>query len=290
MQTIQNNLCFEEATGTIPYNMTNDYMFRVVLQKNKFVLKGLVGALLHLNPEFLEVEITNPIELGRSIENKDFILDVNVLINNQTMLNLEMQVINYGNWKERSLSYLCRSFDNVYKGHDYIEASPVIQISFLDFELFPEHPEFYSTYMLENIKNHVIYTDKLRLSVIELNNTELATDDDRRYEIDKWAALFKAKTWKELKSMAATNQYMESAVKTIFEVSSDENIREQCRAREEFESYQRYLQKRISDLEQQTADDQAALADRDATIANKDAKIADMQAKIDALMTQLEKK
>ena len=72
MQTIQNNLCFEEATGTIPYNMTNDYMFRVVLQKNKFVLKGLVGALLHLNPEFLEVEITNPIELGRSIENKDF--------------------------------------------------------------------------------------------------------------------------------------------------------------------------------------------------------------------------
>ena len=144
--------------------------------------------------------------------------------------------------------------------------------------------------MLENIKNHVIYTDKLRLSVVELNNTKLATDDDRHYEIDKWAALFKAKTWKELKSMAATNQYMESAVKTIFEVSSDENIREQCRAREEFESYQRYLQKRISDLEQQTADDQAALADRDATIANKDAKIAEMQAKIDALMTQLEKK
>lgn len=83
--------------------------------------------------------------------------------------------------------------------------------------------------------------------------------------------------------MAATNQYMESAVKTIFEVSSDENIREQCRAREEFESYQRYLQKRISDLEQQTADDQAALADRDA-------KIAEMQAKIDELVTQLEKK
>ena len=101
--------------------MTNDYMFRVVLQKNKFVLKGLVGALLHLDPELLEVEITNPIELGRSIENKDFILDVNVLVNNQTVLNLEMQVINYGNWKERSLSYLCRSFDNVYKGHDYIK-------------------------------------------------------------------------------------------------------------------------------------------------------------------------
>ena len=128
--------------------MTNDYMFRAVLQKNQFVLKGLVGSLLHLDPESLEVEVTNPIKLGESFENKDFILDVNVKVNNKTLLNLEMQIINYGNWKERSLSYLCRSFDNVYKSHDYLEASPVIQISFLDFELFPEYPEFFSTYMV----------------------------------------------------------------------------------------------------------------------------------------------
>ena len=25
---------FEEASGAIPYNMTNDYMFRIVLQEN----------------------------------------------------------------------------------------------------------------------------------------------------------------------------------------------------------------------------------------------------------------
>lgn len=142
--------------------------------------------------------------------------------------------------------------------------------------------------MMENIKNHVIYTDKLRLSVVELNNTELATDDDRLYKIDKWAALFKAKTWKELKSMAATNQYMESAAKTIFEVSSDENIREQCRAREEFESYQRYLRKQISDLIQQTADKDAIIADKDSQLAEKDATIAHMQAQIAELKSQLD--
>lgn len=157
----------EDAVGKIPYNMTNDYMFRAVLQQDKMVLSGLIGALLHLDPESLDVEITNPIELGKSLDNKTFILDICVTINSKTLLNLEMQVINYNNWKERSLSYLCRSFDNVYKGNDYTEVSPVIQISFLDFALFPEAPEFYSTYMMSNIKNHIIYTDKLRLSVVQ---------------------------------------------------------------------------------------------------------------------------
>ena len=149
------------------YNMTNDYMFRAVLQKNQKVLRGLIGSLLHLDPESLDVKITNPIILGQSFENKDFILDINVIINGTTRLNLEMQITNYNNWKERSLSYLCRSFDSAYKGDDYINAIPVIQISFLDFDLFPEMPEFYATYMLKNLKNGTIYTDKLQLSVIE---------------------------------------------------------------------------------------------------------------------------
>jgi len=52
----------------------------------------------------------------------------------------------------------------------------------------------------------------------------------------KWAAFFKAKTWKELKAMAATNQYMEAAVNTIYELSSDETIQELCRSRAENEA------------------------------------------------------
>lgn len=49
MQTT--NLTFtslKNAHGPIPYSMTNDYMFRAVLQSNNFVLRGLIGSLLHL--------------------------------------------------------------------------------------------------------------------------------------------------------------------------------------------------------------------------------------------------
>ena len=107
--------------------------------------------------------------------------------------------------------------------------------------------------MMTNIKNHRIYTDKFKLSVIQLNHTELATDEDRLYEIDKWAALFKAKTWEELKSMAVSNQYMEAAANTIFELSSDEFVREQCRARDEYNAYVKHQQQIIAEKDAEIA-------------------------------------
>ena len=86
---------YETASGPIPYNMTNDYMFREILQKNEFVLRGLIGALLHLDQrEIISVEITNPIITGEQIDNKTFALDINVVLNNNICLNLEMQVVN----------------------------------------------------------------------------------------------------------------------------------------------------------------------------------------------------
>ena len=76
--------------------------------------------MLGLNEEQVEnVQITNPIELGDGIEDKAFILDVKVVLNNETYINLEMQVLNEKNWEERSLSYLSGAFDQLYRGQDY---------------------------------------------------------------------------------------------------------------------------------------------------------------------------
>mgnify|MGYP000050778455 FL=1 len=70
--------------------MTNDYMFRAVLQTNNKVLRGLICSLLHLTKEeVVSVEITNPILLGESVESKEFRLDIMVLLNSQTTINLD---------------------------------------------------------------------------------------------------------------------------------------------------------------------------------------------------------
>ena len=166
--------------------MTNDYLFRALLQQDENVLKSLLCSLLHLHPDHVRsVAILNPIQLGKKIDEKEFILDIRIEWN-ESIINLEMQVINEKNWPERSLCYLCRSFDNLNKGKKYINVQPAIQIGLLNFTLFPDNPEFYATYYLMNEKNHHIYSDKFRLSVVDLTQINLATDEDRRYEIDRW--------------------------------------------------------------------------------------------------------
>lgn len=141
--------------------------------------------LLHLTPEEVcSVEITNPIELGTAITDKTFILDIKVSLNSYIIINLELQVINQHDWTDRSLSYLCRNFDNLHAGENYQNVRPVIQIGLLNFTLFPKPPEFYATYKLLNVKNHSLYSDKLQLSVSDLTHIELATEEDKSYQLD----------------------------------------------------------------------------------------------------------
>ena len=185
----------DRVSGPVTIRMSNDYLFRALLQTDKKALRGLVCSLLHLRQEqIISISISNPIELGTAIDDKDFILDIKILLNQAVLIDLELQVINEHNWQDRSLSYLCRAFDNLNRGDSYNLVKPAIHIGLLDFPLFPQLPEFYATYKMLNVKNHALYSDKLRLSVVDLTHIDLATEEDRQWHIDKWTALFKTTT------------------------------------------------------------------------------------------------
>ena len=154
--------------------------------------------------------------------------------------------------------------------------------------------------------------------MVNLSRIDLATDEDKHYGIDHWASLFKAGTWEELKAMAKENIAYEEAARTMFRLSSDEHVREQCRRRGEYyqqiRTYERDLavkdakiaeqsalladkdsqladkDSQLAGKDSQLADKDSQLTDKDAMIADRDAKIADMEAQITALKAQLGKK
>lgn len=240
---------YEEATGSPKYGLTNDYMFRVVFQENELARKGLIASVLHMNPkDIYEVKILNPIELGAHIDDKDFILDIRILLNNGHLINLEMQVADQKNWQDRSLSYLCRSFDQLYKGENYSEAKPATHIGFLNFVPFPERPEFNGCYKLLNLKNHALYSDKLSLHVIDLTHIELASEEDKTWKIDYWARLFTATTWEEVKMIAEKDIHMQAAAEEMYVLSADEMIEERCRARDDYMKQERTRNKIMKEL------------------------------------------
>ena len=277
--TTQNYL---KATGEIRYNMTNDYMFRAVLQENREALCGLICAVLRMKrSDIRSIEVLNPIKLGERIDDKSFQLDIRVLLNDNTYLDVEMQVENYNNWPMRSLAYLCREFDNLHKGENYIEVRPVYHVGFLDFTLFRDHPEFFATYQMRNARDNHLLSDRFNLLVVSLNEIRLATEEDKAYELDKWARFFKAKTWEELRMIAQDNKPMETAAESIYLSNTDDNIYWQCRYREDYLAYQEYQKKEMRKLKRDLRKSREAIAEKDSAIAEKDSEIAALRARLE---------
>ncbi len=274
-------------TGKLPYTMKNDYLFKAVLQSQREVLRALLCCLLHMEPkELFSVEISNPIELGAAVDDKGIILDIKMILNNDRILNLEMQVTNYHDWPDRSLLYLCRIFDNLGKGaKSYLGIIPAHHIGILDFPLEKQSEELYGHFYLMNEKTYEKYSDKFCLSVLNLFHIRLATEEDKRYKIDRWAALFKATTWEELQMLAEKDSVFEKAADAIYTLTADEHIREQCRRREEIEAEIQWrenllnqrtdlLNERTEQLKQQTK----LTEQQKAIIQEKDSRIAELEA------------
>jgi len=70
--------------------------------------------------------------------------------------------------------------------------------------------------------------------VVDLKQTEQATEEDKAYGIDLWAKLFNATTWEEVEALTQNNEYLQETVSGVRQLTEDEKIRQQCEARESF--------------------------------------------------------
>ena len=128
------------------------------------------------------------------------------------------------------------------------------------------------SYKLLNTKDYHLYSDKLTLGVVNLNRTDLATDEDQTFGIDNWVKIFKAKTWEELRMLSDNNEYVEEMVRSLFKFNSDEQIREQC---EEIEIELAARKARYREQEETVAKLKAELAK---ALAEKDNELALLKA------------
>ena len=96
-----------------------------------------------------------------------------------------------------------------------------------EFHTFDDAPEFFATYQLRNNKNNRLYTGKFSIHVIDLTRIDLATEEDKHYEIDRWAKLFKAATWEELKMIAKNDPDLMQASDELYKVNKDDILRQQ---------------------------------------------------------------
>lgn len=92
--------------------------------------------------------------------------------------------------------------------------------------------------MLINVRDHTIYSDKLRLCVVDLTQTALATKEDKAYKIDYWASLFKATTLEGLWADAEAKLQSKDAELKVRDAAPETKNAEIARLRAELEKLQ----------------------------------------------------
>lgn len=209
----------------ITVKLTNNYAFQKIF-KNTKIVKGFLMALLDLKEyEIKKIEITDPFTLGGNNEEKEGILDIKLILNQNRKINIEMQNTYQDDWTERSLFYNCRMFtDGFQKGHPYGELPPCIHVGILSFNQMIS-PNYYHKISLMDEKTKEIYSRKFQFHMIELKKLENVKEKQRRKPLYQWAKLIAAQTWEELEQESKGNKYMERALEEMIKISQDEKER-----------------------------------------------------------------
>lgn len=292
---VQLNLLKESNHGRLKYTLLNDFLSKYSFQNDLFALRGLLAALLHIKFEDItDITILNPIEPGNAITEKECVLDINLEFNHTTIINIEIQARYQDFWPERSIVYLCRNFDQLSSGESYALIKPCIQIGILNNSLFkPDDPrytgDFYSEYRLLNTTNYKEYSSKFEIRVLSLSQLENASEEDKNNPngLYRWAKMFKASTWEELKMIAQDNPMMDSFVGTVMQLTAEEKVAQACERRRRYSNdiatYEYEIdtaKAKLEDLESSLVSINNEIANKDAEIANKNAEIADKEAEI----------
>ena len=165
-------------------------------------------------------------------EEKQGILDVRILLNNDTEIDTEIQLSELAAWADRSVFYLSKMYvSQIKKGEKYDVFKKCVSISILDFILFKEDKNFYSCFHIMEDTRHTKYTDKIEFHVIELPKlpVELKENND---DILLWAKFINAEKEEEFDMIAAKNIYIQSAYEHLQLISQDEEKRLEYEAHE----------------------------------------------------------
>ncbi|RKI35948.1 Rpn family recombination-promoting nuclease/putative transposase [bacterium D16-59] len=209
-----------------------DFAFKEIMENNE-ARKGFLAAVLKVNPKDIkETWILNPYLRKMHEDDKLGILDVRVLLNNDTEIDTEIQLGEFAAWANRTLFYLSKMFaDQIEKGQDYSLLKKCVSISILDFVLFKEEEtEFYSCFHIREDSRNFLYTDKMEFHVIELPKLpeELKEGDS----LLLWAKFINAERKEEFDMLAEKSPYINSAYQHLQVISRDKEKRLEYEARE----------------------------------------------------------
>lgn len=175
-----------------------------------------------LKEEITEVDLSQNVILRRERENDKLgILDINAKINNKEHCNIELQIVDTGEMKERILYYWSKIFTKqLKKGQEYKELEKTIVILIANFEIEGLEGLKYHTQwkIMDTETQKVILTDKFELHIIMLPKVK----EEEQEELIDWLLFLENPQSERIKEKMEENEELKEAVEKLEGMSEDE--------------------------------------------------------------------
>lgn len=207
-----------------------DFAFKE-LMRDETVRKGFLSAVLGIK----DTEIKKTVLLNTNLpkiheDEKQGILDVRLTMNNNTEIDIEIQLAYMKAWADRSTFYVSKMLvEQVGINKKYSNIKKCIGINILDFDYIKDTQRFHTVYHISEDTEHIKYTDILEIHIVEL--PKLPTNDDGT-DLYDWIKFIKAENKGEFEMLAKQSQYLQKAYETLEEISADRQKRMEYDARQ----------------------------------------------------------
>ena len=117
--------------------LKEDFMVKALLSSKEIILKQFLSDVLEIPMEEIRsVRIANPYLRKTYRRQKQGILDILLWLNDDSKINIELQIKAQKDWKKRNLFYLAKMYvEDLQSGERYGRLSKCICISILGFNM-----------------------------------------------------------------------------------------------------------------------------------------------------------
>ena len=213
----------------------NDFLFKKIFAKkeNQGMLKELLEGILEISIKNIRA-IQEVVMDKTTEEDKESRIDIQAEINEDTIINIEMQIRNEGNLVERSLFSGAALYHNSLKiGQNYKENKLSVVICILSFNLF-ESKKFIVSSRMRRDDNYEELTNGIRLYYIQLPKF-IEQKDERKKKLAEWLYFISQEDKEGLKMAVKDNKKVADAQEQLLELLQDEDVKLKIFAREKAE-------------------------------------------------------
>ena len=219
----------------VELQLTNDYIFKRLFSKkgNEDILKDLLEGILEIPIE--KVEVMQEVELERvDIKDKLGVLDIKAVINEDTTLDIEMQIADEKNMIERTLFYWSGLYyTGLKRGQDYKLNNKVITINILMYNIFKEE-KYHTIGLIKERESNKKITDKLEIHFIELPKF-LKSKEIGNKKLRQWLDFICNKRKGEIEMAVKENEKIAKASQEWEYLRGDEAVKRMAFLKEKWE-------------------------------------------------------